>query len=385
MAEPLVVGEARLSQEDGECLVSAAINVGRTQHTVTYRLRNAVVVDRADAFLAAALLPGMAAGSDLRVGGTVSPRLLAAVPTIQDVFHCWDRDAYRKVTVKAEPASDAPPRQGAAVGCFFSGGLDSFYTLLKHREEITHLIFIHGFDIKLTDHAIRDSASRMVYDVAAAYEKSVIEVATDVRDFSDRYVEWELSHGAILASVALLLSPLFSKVYLAASNTYLWLLPWGSHPLIDPLWSNGRTEIVHDGCEAMRIEKLARIVGDDTVLRSLRVCWENRDGAYNCGRCEKCLRMMVELRILGALDRCTTFNRPLDLTAVSRIVIPWAPARYHYGQLLKMLEQSRTDLALARALQDCLSGRYYRGLWPPLRAARNHLRRLAPSLFGRKT
>ncbi len=382
MRDPVVVSEARFFQEHGDHLVSVCIGVGPAEHCVTYRVHKGVVADRADAFLAAALLPAMAAGNALRVTGAISPRLLAAVCTIQDIFQCWDGQQYRKIPVEAVARASAAP-SGAGVACFFSGGLDSFYTLLKHRGEITHLIFVHGFDIKRTDRALRDRTSRVLHEVAAAYQKSVVEVDTNLRDFTDRYFSWELSHGAVLASVALLLSPLFSKVYMAASNTYLWLRPWGSHPLLDPLWSTEHTEIVHDGCEAMRIEKLARIVDDETVLRSLRVCWENRGRAYNCGRCEKCLRMMVELRMLGVLDRCTTFDRALDLAAVSRIVIPWEPARYHYGRLLQMVEQSGTDPALAAALRDCVSGRYYRGFWPPLRAARNHLRRLAPSWLGR--
>ena len=382
MAEPVVVGEAQCSRDNGDHLVSVPISVGPTQHRVTYRLHEHVSAGQADAFLAAALLPATAVGSSLRVAGRVSPRLLKGVSTVQDIFQCWGRDTWRKVPVEAVPqVRAAPSRPGVA--CFFSGGLDSCYTLLKHREEITHLVFVHGFDIQLADRALRDRTSRALHNVAAAYQKSVVEVDTNLRDFTDRYFTWELSHGAVLASIALLLSPLFTKVYIAASNTYLWLRPWGSHPLLDPLWSTEHTEIVHDGCEAMRIEKLARIVDDETVLRSLRVCWENRDGAYNCGRCEKCLRMMVELRILGALDRCRTFDRPLDLAAVSRIVIPWEPARYHYGRLLQMVEQSGTDPALARALRDCVSGRYYRGIWPPLRAARNHLRRWVPSRLWR--
>jgi len=34
----------------------------------------------------------------------------------------------------------------AGAEAFFSGGVDSFYTFLKHRHEITDLAVVHGFD-----------------------------------------------------------------------------------------------------------------------------------------------------------------------------------------------------------------------------------------------
>src|SRR5262249_10973275 len=82
-------------------------------------------------------------------------------------------------------------------------------------------------------------------------------------------------------------------------------------------WSSETTELVHDGCEATRIEKARRIATSPVALSSLRVCWENRDGAYNCGRCEKCLRTMINLLVVGALDRCSTFDCSLDPVRVA--------------------------------------------------------------------
>ena len=55
---------------------------------------------------------------------------------------------------------DALP-QGKRVGCFFSGGGDSFYSFLKHRTEITDLIFIHGFDISLANLELRKGSVRI--------------------------------------------------------------------------------------------------------------------------------------------------------------------------------------------------------------------------------
>ena len=54
----------------------------------------------------------------------------------------------QRVAVDAEVRNE-PVDRASGVACFFSGGLDSFHTHLKHREEVTHIIFVYGFDIAL--------------------------------------------------------------------------------------------------------------------------------------------------------------------------------------------------------------------------------------------
>ncbi len=312
--------------------------------------------------MAVALPAAMKLGLPLHVEGPVSPQLLASIPSIQAIYHAWNPD-WRVIPVSAEPAQPAPHGSGG-VACFFSGGVDSFYTLLKHLDEIDALIFIHGFDISLDNTPFRARVSAAVREVAAACAKPLIEVETNLKEFVIRHSPWEYAHGALLAGVALSLSSRFSRIYIAASEFYglAATIPWGSHPLLDPLWSTERTTIVHDGCEATRMDKVAAIARSEVALRWLRVCWENPNGEYNCGRCGKCLRTMVALRIVDALDRCNTFDRPLDLAAVARKKL--CPDPPHMIQYLEAAERAGTDPALVRALRDNVSGRFRRGLWP---------------------
>jgi len=340
---PLTIGAPALRQFDGHTLVAATIETGDRAYPARYQTPTGPVASGAEPFLAAALPVAMRLGRPLRVDGPVSAQLLASLPSIQAIYHAWNPN-WRVVPVSAAPAQPVAPHQGG-VACFFSGGVDSFYTLLKHLDEIDTLIFIHGFDIPARELA-----------------KPLLEVETNLKDLIIRHAPWEYAHGALLASIALLLSPRFARVYIAASDSYGMAVtkPWGSHPLLDPLWSTERTTIAHDGCEATRTDKVASIVRSDIALRWLRVCWENPNGEYNCGRCGKCLRTMVCLRIAGALDRCRTFDHPLDLAALAR-------TRLFNDQsyMLNYLEPAKRadDWELLRALRDN-SGRYRRGLRP---------------------
>jgi hypothetical protein len=286
--------------------------------------------------------------------------LVQNVRTIQDIWACWD-SSFAKVDISTHSAESWEPARG--VGCFFSGGVDSFYTALKHQDQISALVFVHGFDVPLANQDLRASVSRALRAAAAELGKPLIEVQTNIRTFSERYVPWsEQYHGSALASVALLLAPMFGKFYIPASFPYSYLEPWGSHPLLDPLWRNEGMEVVHDGCEATRVEKVRSISASDTALRWLRVCWQNGGDAYNCGRCEKCLRTMVNLEVAGVLERCATFDRALDLREVARVPAPDACARMFVADNLRACEDRGDRPQLARALRDCLSSKYYRGI-----------------------
>ena len=358
---PIVTVSVPKRQEtDSGVAISASIQIGTKRKDVYLRLPNCQTANNSDAFLAASLLPAMREGDNLRIEGPVSARILTNTPTIQQIFHRWDT-RLKCIEVEAEARKNTPGHTGRRVGCFFSAGIDSFYTLLKHEHEITDLIFVHGFDIPLHNSLLRSRVSDSIRAVAAKFRKRVLEVETNLREFSDEYVSWNFLHGAALASVGLLLAPEFSRIYIAASCSYADLFPWGSHPLVDPLWSTETMEIVHDGCEATRAEKAAYIASNETAVNYLRVCWENPGGAYNCGRCEKCVRTMAILRAVGILAKCPTFESPLDLRALANREVKEIH-RAHLQAALDAAEFSGNDSQLVQALRCCLSGRRHHGI-----------------------
>ena len=351
---------------EGGVTVKYRFECGGVAHEVWFSISNRPIAIGAEPFLPLVLLPAMTRGFDIVIDAKISLRLLNNVMTIQDIFTCWDSALFRRAHVRATPARDLQPVRGPEVGCFFSGGVDSFYSLLKHQQEINTLILVHGFDMHLDQAQLFSAALANVREVARRFGKNVIEVRTNLRSFSDPYVGWGMNNGAGLAGVGLLLSPRFSKVYVPASHTYTDSLPWGSHPLLDHLWSTEQTEFVHDGCEIGRAQKVAAIAKSDIAMGTLRVCWRNPDGAYNCGKCEKCLRTMINLYAAGALGRCKTLPSTLDLKAIARTLVSNESTRSFARDNLRAVQARGDNPQLVKALQDCLDGRYYRGIraWP---------------------
>jgi hypothetical protein len=343
-----IIGLPTYSEQSSQASLSAKIQSGAKTYKLSYCVTGCPVAVTSEPFLAASLFPAMCL--PLQIVGEASPRLLEHLPQIQEILCTWD-PSLGHIDVQANAASPGEP--GPGIGCFFSGGVDSFYSILKHAQEITALIFVHGFDVRLSDTLLRSTVSTALRAAAAELKKPLIEIETDLREFSDSFLNWELFHGAAFARVVLLLSGQFKKVYLPATYTYANLFPWGSHPLLDPLWSTERTAIIHDGCEASRVYKIACVAKNQTALRYLRVCWENREGKYNCGRCEKCLRTMISLQAAGVLDKCPTFDRALDLAEVATMPMTLGSRRFAEENLQALTESGRNP-ELQQALRKCI-------------------------------
>jgi hypothetical protein len=288
---PLHLRDFVVRQVDGLTEVSADVDGFRLR----FRVPDAYEVSKAgDAFLACALLPAMATGRPLVVEPElpVSAALLRNIATLQEIFHSWN-PGLRVVSVSAETCQAHVLNAGGM--SFFSGGVDSTYTLLKNIAGIDRAVFIQGFDFKPADSGLQSAVKRNS-DLLGAFGVELLPVETNHYEFGYRYnLSRNLTHGSILGAVALLLG--FKTAYVPSSGTYSRLLPpLGSHPLTDPLWSNEAVSIVHDGCEAGRTTKLRSICVHEAVRTGLHVCL--KQPSTNCGKCEKCLRTMVSLRVL---------------------------------------------------------------------------------------
>lgn len=131
---------------------------------------------------------------------------------------------------------------------------------------------------------------------AEFFQKKLIIVETNFYSFGYRYnLSRNLTQGTALASTALLLG--FGTVYIPASYSYSQLFPLGSHPLLDPLWSDEAVRIIHDGCESTRTQKIKKISENKYALEHLQVCFDQALG--NCGKCEKCIRTYITLKLLN--------------------------------------------------------------------------------------
>ncbi|QIK64966.1 hypothetical protein G7072_00210 [Nocardioides sp. HDW12B] len=284
-------------------------------------------------------------------GDPVDPKLATGLLSVQDTFSQWWPSMFNMIKIIAPVMQSGPDEETRGTGCFFSGGVDSFFSVLKNRDRVSHLIFVVGFDIDPDDGVLVERATRSARDSAQALNKPLIEVRTNIAELSRGRIDWGFHHhGAALAAVGHALAEHLSEVIIPASYHQADLIPWGSHPAVDHLWSSSDLTFSHDGVEFTRPEKVAVIAESVVALDHLRVCWKNPGGAFNCGRCEKCLRTMINLKLVGALERCRTLPDELRVRDVARLEVGHGGDRFAY-QNVRALRDHSGGWALSLALR----------------------------------
>ena len=184
------------------------------------------------------------------------------------------------------------------MGVFYAGGVDSSYSLLTCLDEIDTMIVIYGFDFNFSEEEIEDSL-KLHRPFADHLGKDLVPVETNHSDFvTNLNIGRSLIFGQTLASAALLLG--LHRCYIGSGYCSAHLHPDGAHPVLDPYFGNGVTEFIHHDATVTRFDKTKAIATRADFLNNLRVCW--RGHHENCGKCSKCIRTMIALRILGVED-----------------------------------------------------------------------------------
>ena len=257
----------------------------------------------------------MALGENIELAQPVSPRFHYGLLQYIAHFHLWLPHQLKKIAVTAPGFAHATHERADAVVSCFSGGVDSFTTLHEHLGaeassadyRISHLFYAHGFDIPL-ENPLYDELAAEFSELAANWKLGFIGLATNARSLLDPHVPWVNSHGACIAACGLLLSGGARKFIIPSTNRHSMLFaPCGSNPVTDPMLSSESLEIAHHGSHLSRIQKIVAISGHPVVQNHLRVCWKNIPGQRNCGRCIKCLKTMMPLAVIGALEKFTVF------------------------------------------------------------------------------
>lgn len=280
----------------------------------------------------------------------VDRQLLANARQLMETWSDWNPGLH-PVPLDVPGDAQARERLPEKTGAFFSGGVDSTYTVFHaartQDEQIDDLIFLHGFDIPLGNDAAFGRAFDNARPVADLHGLRLIQVATNLRETRFQETNWAgLSFGGLLAGAGLALGKRYRRILISSGLPADHLEPQGSHPETDPLFSSQATTFVHYGPELHRVEKLEYLANHPNASANLRVCYESRDGV-NCGRCLKCLSVMAILEVEGRLGDCPAFPADkLDLELLRHSYIN--QGKITFAKIQKFaLKRDRSDVAQA--------------------------------------
>lgn len=312
-----------INKDVDETVVSALIKLPGFEDRAWFRIPAGQFPDHeaaADAFFVLGLVLAMGTDGRLDMDVRVSKRLIYNADAVQSIIVGWYPKRVRRIDHIDVAARDVdkPLIQGKKISCF-TGGVDSFDTLVRNRHDIDALLYVHGYDVPLHRTEIREATSKLLNEVAQEMGIELLEVSTNIRVFLNRAATWSvIAHGPALAAVGHLLSTRFGTLIIPASHTFADKYAWGSHPLLDHLWSSYRLSVVHDGAGSTRVQKTRRLAQEPAARDHLRVCWQNT-GKYNCGKCSKCVRTMIALELTGVLADFKTFESHINLDDVREL------------------------------------------------------------------
>nr|ART36148.1 B348 [uncultured bacterium] len=291
-AKPLEIQNVEVINEGGKDRLQATIDGKAIWFVVDASLG---IKPRLEPFLPTAILLGMAEGRNIVAdpSAPISPKLLKSMETFQRVIRQWNPETF---TISIEARTELPEVRSNIVASTYSGGVDSACTLVRRMDEITHLVFLSDFDRHSKDEwpSVEEEWRNRIHNLG----KIPLMVETNAVRFTEGFgISSHYSHGSILGGTLAFISP--KRGFIPGSLNYRDLKPWGSHPLLDILWSTETTEIVHDSLDLTRSEKIAVLADHPQTLSQLQVCWYARTD--NCGRCGKCVRTMLALKLLGGL------------------------------------------------------------------------------------
>ncbi len=258
-----------------------------------------------DPYLLAALFKAMRTPADLVVHGAASPSLLRNLEEYQTAWAMWYPGIYSHIEIQADSEQEPPQASSGAVVSGFSGGLDSSFTVFRHRRQdlgrsrqnLTAAVFVHGFDISLSRVEAYQRAALNARVMLDSLGVEMIPMAMNLKQLGDN---WDHSHAAALASCLMLLQGGFSAGLIASSYPYSRIeAGWGTNPVTDWLLSSASFQIIHDGAGFTRFEKIQAISEWPAALQHLRVCLRGEERDKNCCRCRKCVRAILYFRFAG--------------------------------------------------------------------------------------
>lgn len=328
------------------------------------------LASRADPLLAAALPAASWYGEErLVVEGEVCPRLKGGLDAVIRKYCIW-YDRCHPVEIEATEGWGPPPgRVRRRTGLLLSGGVDSLALLREHRsrfasdhpERVRDCVLVFGLNsydfsdgapVAERVEAFEELRDRMEH-LTAPEREALPPVYTNVRSLYSDFSTWvRVGSGGGIVSSGLALGRRITDLWVGGDGLG-WddSPPRGLHRSLTHLFSTSGVRVHYGQPSLRRLDKTRLVAAWKEGLAHLRSCYclePQPPPDLNCGRCEKCVRTMLALVAVGALDRAVTYPRDdLDPETIRDAEVAEDHLPY-YAECIGPLEaRGREDLARA--------------------------------------
>lgn len=224
---------------------------------------------------------------------------------IEFYSNCWGT---AKIKIHAETYQSSTVRQQAEAVCF-SGGVDSFYTLMK-RGSPKYLLRAEGIDPSASRAKEFRIARERLAKIATAVGAFPVVIRYNLFEHPSFKIHDDIdTYTGIFACMGHLLSSQIGSIFISSSNHKDDITPHACFTITNPLYSSARLEVNHYPADVSRRDKVAAIADWQLANDNLYVCLQRRGSNRNCSQCEKCVRTMLDLHIIGKLESFKAFDQ----------------------------------------------------------------------------
>ena len=330
----------------------------------------AAVTPEPDAALLMTYPLAMALGERrLVIDGMVSPRLADGARLAMAMI-ARARPELREIRLELEEGYAPLPQHERVAALCLSGGVDALAALQanlrdappEHPARYRQAIFVFG--LNTYDHEAgvvvpaREAAAWEYTDRLEPFAQSVgltlVRVRTNLRALYPSFASWiSVTFDSHLAAVGQAMRSRIRSLGIGSSGAALTEgLP--QDPRLLPFHTTHAVDVYGAQNMVPRLEKLRGLLAWPEAMAQLRVCFLldiPAPGTRNCGRCEKCVRTMLQCIALGAEHSPQVrgaFTQWVDVAAVDALTRGPKPPRGFYAALAPLLAaQGRADLAAA--------------------------------------
>lgn len=314
-----------------------------------------------DPFLVGILLYAIRNNQDIKVQGNISSRLGYNLKTI--IYVLSASFGYNTINVTYNGLIENS-FESTAVGCGCSLGVDSLSAIIHNLSDecpdsyrITHLTYFNvgAMGYKNLQIAKESYNKDLIFVKKYAQYKNLplICIESNIPVYMEGF---DFDQCGLICNMgaALSLPKLFSK-YLYASDYLIKETHLSSKclgyiaPLLLPLLSTNSTELVLVDTTLSRSQKTEYISDTIDAQENLYVCWKEvivnknpnspiskiKDKFRNCTRCDKCLRTILTLDILGKLDK---FSNLFDVRYYKEVKNKYIAKIYLYKKRIHFMQ-----------------------------------------------
>jgi hypothetical protein len=330
----MLIHSPEISEKAEVAILQSNIEYGGKQEKLWYSVDRKygqyLTSEKLDAFVVGILPLAMELGEDITVKGSISEKLYYNLTNYyMNIVHIAMPP--RKV-IKIIPDSLDDGKSyncEGAVGTGFSGGIDSYFTILQYlvakdvppHYKITHLVLGNvgaqgAFaSVRMSNGSLDFERARelfnLKYELLKGFPEEMgvdfMKIDSNLSDILN--MRYQTSYQPRTLSCPLLLQKLFSKYYLASSYNYhqTWIreMPDLAHtdPVSVHLLSTETLECISSGAQVSRVEKTRQLVQSGIINKGLNVCNDTKARGKNCSICLKCCRTLIALELLGVIDK----------------------------------------------------------------------------------